>query len=186
MRRKDREMNRDFGLRVIDNAPFGVLSIVNNGEPYAMPLSIVRNGDNLYFHSAKAGTKVDLFESCPVVCLTFVTDVKVPDLFSREELEAMLAAEDRYSDFGSKVFTTEYASAVVFGPIARVEDDAGRLEALRIICLKYTPDKIRYFDAAAAPGLKHTDIYRVAIERLTAKRKKFDGDGQEMKWGRVE
>lgn len=35
MRRKDREMSREFGLKVIDRAPFGVLGLVDKeGKPY--------------------------------------------------------------------------------------------------------------------------------------------------------
>lgn len=51
MRRRDREMNREFGLEVIDKSIYGVLSIVaDDNEPYSIPLSIVRDGNKLYFH----------------------------------------------------------------------------------------------------------------------------------------
>ena len=56
MRRKDREMDKDFGLEVIDKSKYGVISLVdNNNMPYSVPLSIVRDGDMLYFHSATVG-----------------------------------------------------------------------------------------------------------------------------------
>ena len=58
MRRKDREMSAEFGLSVIDKAQFGVLSLVNmENEVYSLPLSIARDGDRLYFHSATAVLK---------------------------------------------------------------------------------------------------------------------------------
>lgn len=50
MRRKDREMDREFGLKVIDKATYGVLAMVDEGKPYCIPLSIVRDGNTLYFH----------------------------------------------------------------------------------------------------------------------------------------
>lgn len=90
MRRKDREMSREFGLTVIDKAAFGVLSTVDDkGMPYGIALSIVRDNDRLYVHSAKAGTKVELLTPGTPVCVTFVTDVEVPELYSKEELEEM-------------------------------------------------------------------------------------------------
>lgn len=63
MRRKDREMNTEFAKQVIDRSRCGVLSILETGSgtPYSIPLSIVRDDELLYFHSAKEGTKVDLF-----------------------------------------------------------------------------------------------------------------------------
>jgi len=60
MRRKDREMDQDFACDVIDRSQFGVLACVTpDGKPYAVPLSIARNGNRLFFHSATAGSKVD-------------------------------------------------------------------------------------------------------------------------------
>ena len=60
MRRKDREMDRVFAFNIIDKSEYGVLSMLDDeGEPYGLPLSLVRYGDLLYFHSAKLGKKVD-------------------------------------------------------------------------------------------------------------------------------
>ena len=54
MRRKDREMDRDFGLMVIDKARFATLAMVTeDGKPYAIPVSPARVGDVLYIHSAR-------------------------------------------------------------------------------------------------------------------------------------
>ena len=69
-------MPSDFGLQVIDKAPYGTLSITDTeGNPYAIPLSMARSGEFLYFHSAKSGTKVDLLQPGTSVCITFVADV---------------------------------------------------------------------------------------------------------------
>lgn len=187
MRRKDREMDRNWGLQVIDRAPFAVLSVTDtNGDPYAIPLSVARDGEYLYFHSARSGTKVDLLESQPLVCVTFVTDVNIPDLFSEEELAEMQTNEEKAGDIGSKVFTTEFASAIVYGEVEPVTTDEGKRRALEVICRKYTPDKMALFEMAVTSGMKLTNIYRIAIEQITAKRKKYDADGKEMKWGREE
>ena len=55
MRRKDREMNTEFAKQVIDRSRYGVLSIIETGSgtPYSIPLSIVRDDEVLYFHSAR-------------------------------------------------------------------------------------------------------------------------------------
>ena len=64
MRRKDRQMNKEFGYDLIDRSAYGVLSMVDeNNGPYAIPLSLARKGEFLYFHSAKDGRKVHIFES---------------------------------------------------------------------------------------------------------------------------
>lgn len=54
MRRKDRAMNKEFGLKLIDKSDYGVVSMVDSeNKPYSLPLSIVRDEQLLYFHSAK-------------------------------------------------------------------------------------------------------------------------------------
>ena len=60
MRRKDREQSREFALDIADNCDYAVMSVVDpEGKPYCVPLSIVREGEKLYFHCALEGFKTD-------------------------------------------------------------------------------------------------------------------------------
>lgn len=187
MRRKDREMSEEFGLDLIDRAEFGVLSITNpEGLPHTLPLSIARSDRQLFFHSATGGEKVGFFKDGKEVCVVFVSDVRVPDLYSNQELEQVLDEGKNLSMLGSKVFTTEFASAIVRGKIYRVMEDEAKITALRLISRRFVPDKMAYFEAAMDNALKITAIYRVEIETITAKRKKFDANREEMKFGRME
>ncbi|WP_108822318.1 pyridoxamine 5'-phosphate oxidase family protein [Dysgonomonas sp. Marseille-P4361] len=187
MRRKDREMNQEFAIGLIDKSPFGVLSIIDmDGQPYGIPLSLVRDDKFLYFHSAKGGKKADSLSNGQSVWVTFVGTVDVPDLFSEEELQSFLTNESKASTLSSKVFTTEYESAMILGKIYLVKEETESINALRLLCEKYTPSKMPYFDLAVKEGLPKTNIYRIDIEEITSKRKKFDSSGEEMKWGRIE
>ena len=73
MRRSDRARSRDFSLALIDRCTHGVMAL-STGEaaPYCLPLSFVRTGDELYFHCAREGRKIDLMRRFPRVCVTFV------------------------------------------------------------------------------------------------------------------
>ncbi|GEM_PF-167638 len=186
MRRKDREMDREFALNIIDQSSYGVVSMIDRGAPFGVPLSIVRSGDNLYFHSAKSGRKVAALAENKSVCVTFVGKVKIPELYTQEELKAIADDKTQPDLLGSNVFTTEFESAIVDGKVYIVTDSSEKLQALRLICEKYTPDKMDYFDAAVNSGIEVTDLYRIEIETITGKRKKFDAGGVEMKWGRSE
>lgn len=187
MRRKDREMDREFGLEVIDKAKYGVISMIDeDGEPYGIPLSIIRDKDTLYFHSAKEGKKVDIFKNNPKVSIAFIGDVKVPENYTKDELEEIVKDEKKAGSLISKVFTTEYESAIVKGEVELVESTNEQIKAMEIICKKYTPTKMNYFDMAIKSGIKHTNIYKVEIEDITAKRKKYDNSGEEMKWGMMQ
>jgi len=187
MRRKDREMSEEFGLEVIDKARYGVLSMVTDeNEPYGVPLSIVRDRNNLYFHSAKDGKKAKTLENNPNVSIVFVGEVKVPENYTEEQLTEIAKDESKAALLISKVFTTEYESAIVKGRVNLVEDREEKNKAMRLICGKYTPTKMDYFDMAIGAGLNRTNIYRVDIEEIKAKRKKYDVHGEEMKWSRME
>ena len=182
MRRKDREMDEAFALELIDRADYGVLSVNDLDAPMSVPLSIVRNGGDLFFHSAREGRKVELFKEGTLATVVFVGHVEVPDLFSIEDLETVAQDENQYYKLTSSIFTTEYESAIVSGPLFEVIADADKEQALRLICQKYTPDKMRFFDMGIQSGMHRTRVYRLRIERVSAKRKKYAKDGRELKF----
>lgn len=183
MRRKDREMDEDFGLSIIDKAHFGVLSMYSPQGVYSLPLSIARKDHLLYFHSAMEGSKVGLFEEEPEVTIVFVGEVSVPENFTEEELDEMVQDEKKAIDLIRKVFTTEYESCIVRGKVRLVEG-AEEIQGHQVICEKFTPSKMKYFEQAVKAGIHRTNIYAVEIEEITAKRKKYDESGEEMKFGR--
>ena len=186
MRRKDREMSKEYGLKIIDKSNYGVISIVDEKcEPYGIPLSIVREDNTLYFHSAKDGKKVEIFEKNPMVNITFIGEVNIPNNFTEEELDDIVKDESKAVLLISSVFTTEYESTVIQGKVSLVKDEKIKIKAMKLICEKYTPDKMKYFNMAIKAGLNRTNVYRVGIEEITSKRKKYDSQGKEMKWERM-
>ena len=171
-------------MEVIDSAKYGVLSMITeDNEAYGLPLSIVRHKNNLYFHSAKDGRKVRTLANNPNVSIVFVGKVKIPENCTREQLYEIAKDETKAALLIGKVFTTEYESAIVKGKVKLVEDEKEKAGAMRLICEKYTPTKMDYFDMAIKAGLKRTNIYKVEIEEIKAKRKKYDEHGEEIKWG---
>lgn len=177
MRRKDREMDESFAYGVIDKAEYGTLATVNlDGTPYCIPISFARSENKIYIHSAFQGTKINNIKANQNVCLSFVGDTNIP--FPNPEASVGVK--------GSGVFTTEYESAIISGKATFVEDEEEKVLALRLICEKYCPDNMVYFEDAASSSLKITCIIRVDIEDIKGKRKKYDSNKQEMKWGRME
>ena len=180
-------MDREFGLEVIDKSKYGVISVLGNDNiPYSLPLSIVRDKDILYFHSATAGEKVELYESEPQVSLVFVGEVQVPELYSKKEINELAKDKNNANLVASTVFTTEFESAIVKGKIIKIENKNEKIKVLKLICEKYTPDKMELFDIAAESGVDKLLIYEIKIQEITSKRKKFDQEGKEMKWMRKE
>ena len=165
MRRQDREMDRDFALMVVDTCEYAVLSMVNpQGEPYCVPITIVRQGDDVYFHCAMAGEKIDCLRSHPQVCMSCVGNTR------------------RLTDR----FTTEFESAILRGTAQEVTEAGEKVEALRLLCQRHTPTNMHAFDQAIAGSLSRAAVWKIEIQALTGKRKKYDAQGKEMKFGRME
>lgn len=165
MRRKDREMPEKFAFAVTDKCEYAVLSMTDpNGNPYCVPISIVREGAFIYFHCAAEGRKIDCLRCHPQVCLACVGDT--------------CRALDK--------FTTEFESAILQGTASEVTDTAEKTHALRLLCLRHTPTNMAEFDEAIKKSLSRTAIWKIEIAEITGKRKKYDKSGKEMKFGRME
>lgn len=165
MRRKDREMDEDFAMQVAEKCSYGVLSmILPDGRPYGVPLSVCRMGNSMYFHCAMSGQKTEALGQNPQVSLTCVGTVK---------------------PYPSG-FTMEYESAVITGIAVPVTEETEKLAALRTICEKYCPENMDAFEASAARSLPRTAVWRIEIVSITGKRKKYDAEGKEMTFGRME
>jgi nitroimidazol reductase NimA-like FMN-containing flavoprotein (pyridoxamine 5'-phosphate oxidase superfamily) len=151
MRRKDRETSREEALLILDHSPWGVLSAVDsNNEPYCIPLSLVRDGDWLYFHGAVEGQKIDILRARNKVCIAFVNNVEYPD--------------DK--------FTTFYESAVVFGTAEELHDDEEKLHGLRLISERFMPDNMKAFDGEINKYFARTRVWKIHIDEITGKRNK--------------
>lgn len=169
MRRKDREMSAEWALEVIDRAPYVTVSMTDGNLPYAVPLSLVRDGnDTFYFHCAQEGKKLGIIDKNPVVFITAVSRCK-PVVGPHDDS-----------------FTLEFASASAQGIAELVSDDVEKRHALRLICHRFLPRHMDAFDTAVAHSLDRTAVVRI---RLTApavgKRKQYDANGNEMKWQRM-
>ena len=78
MRRKDRQMTEDFAWEVVDRCEYAVIAMTaEDGTPYCLPVNVVREGRNIYFHSAMAGRKAESLRLHPRVCLTCVGENQV-------------------------------------------------------------------------------------------------------------
>ncbi len=181
-------MPLDFAKKVIDESSYGTLALYDQerDRTYGVSLSIVRIGNRLYFHSAKAGYKLSLLKEGRQYGLSFVSYAKVPQAFSQDQLRALAQDPKKVALFLSRVFTTEFYSAHVFGKLYQVTDPLEIKEAMEALCKKYTGDKMEFFPLALEAGLPRMNVYGIEIQEIYGKRKKLDSQGQELKWQREE
>ena len=151
MRRKDREQTGDFALAVTDTCAYAVMATVNpDGSPYCIPLSFVREGEWLYFHSATEGQKIDNLRALNKVCISCVGHSKpIPEIYS-----------------------LEYESAVINGTAQEVTGREEKIHALDLVCRRYTPENMAGFKEAVESSLDRVAIWKIHIDEISGKERK--------------
>ena len=169
MRKVSREMDSSWALEIMRKAPYITVSFTRlDGTAYGVPLSLASNGDDIwYFHCALEGDKLDAIAVNPEVCLSAVTKCQ-PTVGPK-----------------NGTFTLQYRSAIAFGKAEIVTDNDEKILALRLISQRFLPKHMDAFDAERS-------LHRTAVDRITllapptGKRKQYDKNGDEMKYGRME
>lgn len=147
MRKANRQKDAEWALDVFDRAPYVTVSMTRpDGTPYGVPLSVVRKDDSVfYFHCAGEGEKLDCIGVNPLVSLSAVSK-----------------CAPRYEEDKNN-FTEYYHSAVAIGRAEIVCDDAEKIEALRLLCIRFLPKYMDHFDEAIARSLGRTTVVRITL-----------------------
>lgn len=171
MRKASREMDSQWALEVMRRAPYITVSFTRaDGSAYGVPLSLACTSEDVwYFHCAPEGDKLDAIAVHPEVCLSAVT-----------KCQPTVGPKDG-------TFTLQYRSAIAFGKAERVTDTEEKIEALRVISQRFLPKHMDAFDEAVQRSLHRTEVVRITLlSSPTGKRKQYDKNGDEMKYGRME
>lgn len=164
-------MNSQWALDLMHKAPYITVSFIDaTGKAYGLPLSLASDDDiNWYFHGALEGKKMEAIKTHPEVCLSAVGRC-TPTVGPKD---------------GS--FTLQYKSAIAFGKAEIVTDDKEKTHGLELICQRFLPNHIEAFNQSIARSLARTTVVRITLtEPPTGKRKQYDKEGEEMKYGRME
>jgi hypothetical protein len=153
LRRKDRKMNHQSSLDLLQRAEYGVLSSVDEeGQPYGVPVNFVFDGrKTIYFHCAKEGHKLDNLKFNPKVSFTVVGDVQVMNW----------------------KFTTAYESVIVFGVASEVKAEE-KFQALKSLALKFSVDTMDEFYKEIEQEIEQTAVVKIKIEHLSGKTRPFE------------
>ncbi len=151
VRRADKAIvDREELHRILDEAMVIRLGMLDGARPYVVPVNFAREGDELWFHAAQAGRKLDCLRAAPAVCVeadSFLTLHTGPS-----------ACDD---------WSSHYESVIGFGTAEIVEDTATKVRGLRAIMRKYSGRDDWEFDDVSVEG---TAVVRIRLDSLTGKR----------------
>lgn len=146
MRRFKQELPDAESRRILTAGKYAVWAVDGDDDyPYAAPVNYVYDGTAIYIHCARQRHKIDSILRNPRCSMCIV------------EKDDVIPEE----------FTSYFRSIIVFGKAEIIEDETIRLDALRLLCDKYSPgidpkDEIARF-------LKTVCIVRINIDRITGK-----------------
>lgn len=164
-------MDSNWALEIMRKAPYITVSFTRpDGTAYGVPLSLASNDDDIwYFHCAPEGDKLDAIAVNPEVCLSAVT-----------KCQPTVGPKDG-------TFTLQNRSAIAFGKAEVVTDNEEKILALRLISQRFLPKHMDAFEEAVKRSLHRTAVVKVTLSAPpTGKRKQYDKNGDEMKYGRME
>lgn len=148
MRRRDRQIPEEQAWEILDRCDYAVLAMTaEDGTPYGLPLNVVREGRVVYFHGAQAGRKAACLQKAPRVCLTCVETCEI--------------VPERY--------TTRYASAVAFGRVEEITEPEEKVQALRLLCRRYTPEHLAGAEKEIIQSLRGTAVWKLMVDEITGK-----------------
>lgn len=154
VRRQERLLDEATAETLLREGEYGVLSMVEqrNDETagYGIPINFVWDSDrSIYFHCAPEGHKLRSTDTYPEVSFTVVGPTHVV----------------------SEKFTTAYQSIIVRGRIQRMLPPEQRMNALRLLLAKYSPNDLERGAVYAEKSFHRTEIMQLRIETISGKGK---------------
>ena len=148
MRRKDREITDRAKIEsIIHKASICRLAMMDDNEPYIVPLCFGYRDMTLYFHSAKKGKKLDLLKMNNRVCFEIDIDCKIK------------------SDRKPCEWGMEYKSVIGYGKAEFIEDFESKREALTTIMAGYSDKSYDFTETET----KTVTVFKVRISHMTGK-----------------
>jgi len=147
MRRGKQLLSMEDTVAVMDRCTNGVLACLGDEDyPYAVPLSYVYFNDKIYFHSAKAGHKIDAMTKNPKVSFTIIDEDTIV----------------------SEKFTSNFRSVIAFGKTRIVEGDEW-LEGFKALVEKYSGDQPEEAKHKEISGCTQSYLIAIDVEHITGK-----------------
>ena len=152
MRRKDREItDRSEIDALIRSQKLMHLALVDGDRPFLVPVFYAFDGAALYFHSASAGTKIEILKRNQNVCF------EIGDW--QGIIESGVACD----------FEAKHRTVIGFGRAFLVDDEAEKITALDRLVANFTAKKFEYPKA----NLNCTRVIRIEIVSVKGKQHGF-------------
>lgn len=150
MKRSEQSLSMDDNIAVLNRCSNGVLACYGDQDyPYTVPLNYVYFGGKIFFHSAKAGHKIDAIARNPKVSFAVIDQDKIV----------------------SVEYTSLFRSVIVFGT-ARITESEEWKKGFQALVEKYSGDRPAEEKQNEISGCQMSHIIAIDIEHVTGKEAK--------------
>lgn len=151
MRRKEKKVTDLHEIQTyMKRASICRLAFSVDNRPYIVPMSFGYDQQNLYFHCAKEGRKLDMLRANPLVCFEIEPDAE------------LVKGEQACN------WTMKFISIIGTGKASLIEEEGEKLAALNCIMKQYAPDEESFeFSPKAVQAIA---IIKVGIEEMSCKK----------------
>ena len=147
MRRSKQLLNLNEIEVIMDKCTNGVLACLGDEDyPYSVPVSFVYFNHKIYFHSAKAGHKIDAITKYSKVSFSVIDEDTVV----------------------SEEYTTYFRSVIAFGH-ARIVEGNEKTDAFMALVKKYSGDQPVEAQHKEVTGCTQAYIIAIDVEHITGK-----------------
>ena len=148
MRRSEKEIRSRAKIEeILQRESVLYLGLVDNGQPYVVPMNFGFADGCLYLHSALEGRKMEVLKRNPQVSFAVVTDAAV--------VPNDIACHS----------SARYRSVIGFGRVSFLAEPADKIKALETLMRKFAPGPFTFDDGALAK----TVALKITIESMTGK-----------------
>jgi nitroimidazol reductase NimA-like FMN-containing flavoprotein (pyridoxamine 5'-phosphate oxidase superfamily) len=152
VREADRAVyDREAVYKILDEGFICHVGFNVDGQPFVIPTSYGRSGDNLYIHGSAASRMLRNLDSGIPVCVAVTL------------LDGLVLARSIFNH------SMNYRSVVIVGTAAAVQDPAEKLEALRLLSEHILPGRWAESRYPNERELKATFALRLPITEFSAK-----------------
>jgi uncharacterized protein len=152
VREADRAIyDREAAYRILDEGFLCHVGFLVEGQPFVIPTSYGRHGDNLYIHGSAASRMLRQLKESVDVCVTVTL------------LDGLVLARSIFNH------SMNYRSVVILGKATLVEDPAEKVETLRLLSEHIIPGRWADSRQPNERELKATSVLRLPIQEFSAK-----------------
>lgn len=127
------------------------LALCDQDRPFLVPVFYAYDGQSIYFHSAKSGSKITIMKRNPQVCFEITT--------SHGVIESKVACD----------FEAQHRTVIGTGEVEFISDSAQKIGALNLIVAQFSDQTFIYPEAA----LQMTEVIRINIQSIRGKKHGF-------------